>query len=127
VTPLCAVKYGTVNVDELLFPDGPAGVAVPLLVTADVPTGFVVVQVRVPLVQDVPLRGIVHVDVAGVRVPDMTRAGFTTTLILSTAVAPLLSVTVRRNEYVPTVVRLENVGLRVVPFVIVATDGVDPT
>jgi hypothetical protein len=127
VTPPIAELYGTVNVDELLFPVGEAGVAVPLLVTAEVATGLVVVQVRVPLVQLLAPIAIVQVEDAGVRVPDMMRAGDTATSILSILVAPLLSVTVKRNVYVPETLKPENVGVRVVPPVIVATDGVDPT
>jgi len=63
-----------VNVDELLLPDGEAGVAVPLFVTAEVATGFVVVQVRVPLVQLLAPIAIVQVDEVGVRVPDIVPA-----------------------------------------------------
>jgi hypothetical protein len=66
--------YGTVNVDELLLPLGEEGVAVPLLVTAEVAMGFVVVQVSVPLVQLEAPAAIVQEDEDGVRVPVMTRA-----------------------------------------------------
>jgi len=63
--------YGTVNVEELLFPLGEAGVAPPLLVTAEVATGFVVVQVRVELVQLLAPTEIVQEEEAGSRVPDI--------------------------------------------------------
>ena len=69
-----ATLYGTVNVDELLFPVGEAGVAPPLLVTAEVPRGFVVVQVKVELVQLFPPEAIVQEDEGGVRVPDILEA-----------------------------------------------------
>ena len=57
--------------EELLFPLGEDGVAVPLFVTAEVPTGFVVVQVKVPLVQLEALGAMVQEDDEGRRVPDI--------------------------------------------------------
>jgi hypothetical protein len=58
-----------------LFPVGEAGVAVPLLVTAEVATGLVVVQVRVGFVVQVSeLTAMVQVEDAGVRVPDVDPA-----------------------------------------------------
>jgi hypothetical protein len=100
-----------------------------LLVTLDPSTasGLVTAQVRVTG-QVLAFRAIIQDGAEEVRVPDMMRgAGDTATSILSILTAPLLSVTVKRNIYVPDVVKLENVGVRVVPPVIVATDGVVPT
>ena len=57
------------KVEELLLPLGEDGVAVPLLVTAEVAIGLVVVQVKVPLVQLEPLAAMVQVEDAGVSVP----------------------------------------------------------
>ncbi len=54
-----------------MLPDGDAGVAPPLLVTAEVPTGFVVVQVRVEEVQLLAPDGIIQDEVEGVSVPDI--------------------------------------------------------
>ena len=66
--------YGTVKAEELLLPDGAEGVALPLLVTAEVATGLVVVQVKVELVQLLAPEAMVQEEEAGVRVPDMSRA-----------------------------------------------------
>ncbi len=52
------------------MPLGAAGVAPPLLVTAEVPNGFVVVQVRV-WVQLLAPEAMVQAEAAGVRVPDI--------------------------------------------------------
>ena len=51
------------------MPVGEAGVAVPLFVTAEVPIGLVVDQVKVPLEQLELPDGIVHEAVAGLSVP----------------------------------------------------------
>ena len=61
--------YGTVNAEELLLPETDAGVAVPLLVTAEVAIGLVVVQLSVPLVQLEPPLDIVQLEDAGESVP----------------------------------------------------------
>jgi hypothetical protein len=83
-----ATLYGTINADELLFPVGPAGVAPPLLVTIDMETGLVVVQVRVGFVVQVSeLTAMVQVEDAGVRVPDMTRATNVATTVQSAVTA----------------------------------------
>ena len=65
--------YGVTKVDELLLPDGDAGVVteVSLLVMAEVPIGFVVVQVRSGLVQLLAPEAMVHELDAGVNVPVM--------------------------------------------------------
>jgi hypothetical protein len=90
-------------------------------------SGLVTAQVRVTG-QVLAFRAIIQDGAEEVRVPDMMRgAGDTTTNTVSVVTPPLLSVTVRRNVYVPAVVRFENVGVRVLPPVIVATDGVVPT
>jgi len=63
--------YGTVKVWELLFALVP-GLGVPVgLVTAEVATGLVVVQVK-SWVQLFPPSVIVQVGLSGSRVPDMT-------------------------------------------------------
>ena len=59
------------KVEEPLFPETEEGVAVPLLVTAEVPIGLVVVQVRRALVQLEPPAEMVQEDEEGVRVPDI--------------------------------------------------------
>ena len=55
VVPDIAVLYGTVKFWDPLFPVAEAGVALPLLVTAEVATGLVVVQDRGTLEQLLPL------------------------------------------------------------------------
>ena len=54
-----------------MLPDGEDGVAEPLLVTAEVATGLVVVQVKVELVQLLDPAAMVQEEEMGVRVPDM--------------------------------------------------------
>ena len=53
-------------------------------VTAEVATGFVVVQEKFML-QVLAPKATVHEGDAGVRVPDITRAGFTTTVAVAEA------------------------------------------